>query len=370
MFFGVGFLIFLVLTGYAYFRIRSLLELRRQKIFFSIAYWLLALFFPLVEILSHSAAPAWADRFLVPGYLSLPYLLYLFLLVIAFDLLRVGNHILSLFPRESLKTKNARLTSVILLLTVPGIVVLAGNIRNTELRVNEYQIEIPRKGSDARQWSIAVASDFHLGSITDPATMPRFAEKINSLNADILLLPGDLLEGDRQEIRVEEFARAFRSIRTRYGVFGSLGNHESYGRGNKLAFFERSGITVLKDSAVLVDRALWLIGRNDSRSVGRKSFRDLMQCVMDSLPVVVLDHKPTDLENIRISGADIVVCGHTHNGQLWPLNYITRSIYHISWGYEKVGSLHVFVTSGVQVWGPPVRTAGDSEIMLVHIAVR
>ncbi len=370
MFFGVGFIVFLVLTTYAYLRVRALFETRVQKTLFTIAYWLFVLSFPCVEILSHSNALAWMRWFLPYGYLSLPYLLYLILIVLGFDLLRGVNRLVKLFPPEKLKAGKARLTAAAILLIVPAAVVLAGKIRNADLKVNEFRIDVPRKASPARQVAIAVASDFHLGEFTDPAMMERFADTVNALNADLLLLPGDLLEADRQDGRADEFAREFRKIHTTNGLFGALGNHESHSRESNLAFFEKSGITVLQDSAVLIDGVLWLVGRKDSRFQGRKSIGELTRVIPDSLPIIVLDHRPTDLESIRMSGADIVVCGHTHNGQLWPLNYITDRIYDVSWGYRKLGSLHVFVTSGVQVWGPPVRTAGDSEIMLLIVTLQ
>ena len=117
----------------------------------------------------------------------------------------------------------------------------------------------------------------------------------------------------------------------------------------------------------MIDNAFVLIGRNDGREQGRMSIGDLMKKAPATLPVIVMDHKPTDLERICATRPDVLVSGHTHNGQLWPLNYIINQIYDIPWGYRKINETNIFVTSGVQVWGPPVRTTGDSEIMLITV---
>jgi hypothetical protein len=217
---------------------------------------------------------------------------------------------------------------------------------------------------------IALASDFHLKESTEQRDMDRFVDLVNSARADILLLPGDILEGDRQDGQLEEFERILRSVRTTYGSFASPGNHESHGRGNSLDFFSKSGIIMLQDSTVVVNGAFTLIGRNDNHFAERKSIDELIHSTVDSLPVIVMDHRPTDLRAVSAAGPDILVCGHTHHGQLFPFNFITDKVYELSWGYRRIGNTHVFVTSGVQLWGPPVRTAGDSEVMLIDVTLQ
>jgi hypothetical protein len=124
------------------------------------------------------------------------------------------------------------------------------------------------------------------------------------------------------------------------------------------------------ETAEEIGNAFYLVGRNDGRSGGRKSINELLKKCDKSLPIIVLDHRPTDLDHISLSGADILLSGHTHNGQLFPVNLIVKRYYELSWGYELKKETHVFVTSGIQVWGPPVRTAGDSEILIVNVSFR
>jgi predicted MPP superfamily phosphohydrolase len=119
-----------------------------------------------------------------------------------------------------------------------------------------------------------------------------------------------------------------------------------------------------------IDNAFYLVGRNDGRASGRKSIEELLRECDRNLPIIVLEHRPTDLDNVSRSGADILLSGHTHNGQLFPVNFITQRHYELTWGYKLKERTHVFVTSGIQVWGPPVRTAGASEILIIDVSFR
>ena len=92
-----------------------------------------------------------------------------------------------------------------------------------------------------------------------------------------------------------------------------------------------------------------------------------MKQASGSLPVLMMDHQPFELEKAARHDVDVQFSGHTHHGQLWPLNYITGWIYRISWGHEKIRDTHFFVTSGAQGWGPPVKTSSFSEIMVVEM---
>ena len=92
-----------------------------------------------------------------------------------------------------------------------------------------------------------------------------------------------------------------------------------------------------------------------------------MKYANDSLPLILIDHRPTEIDQVSRTTADVQLSGHTHNGQLFPLNLITKKIYRLSWGHRKIGNTHFFVTSGIRLWGPPVRTTGKSEIMIIDI---
>jgi predicted MPP superfamily phosphohydrolase len=354
---------------YVGFRIWKLIPQRFFKILFIIFYIFLVLAFPIAETLSHASGMGWTDFIMVAGYFSLPLLLYLILFVILLDLAIGFGRVTRILSKETVKYQRFRQARLFLGLAVPVAVVVIGAGHNNYPQIREYSIEIPRKSSGIRQLKIAFASDFHFRETTNRHLMERFVEKVNAANPDIVLIGGDVLEGDRQGEKLGEFEAQFRRLKPKYGVYGVPGNHDLH-RANAMTFFNQAGIRLLKDTVEEIDNAFYLVGRNDGRSGVRKSIDELLGDCDKSLPVIVLEHRPTDLDNVSRSGADILLSGHTHNGQLFPVNFITKRYYELSWGYKLKKGTHVFVTSGIQVWGPPVRTAGNSEILIVNVSFR
>jgi len=354
--------VYVLVNVYVCLRIRSLFSERRHRRIVVLSCTLLALAFPAAELLSHASGAAWAEPVAFLGSFALPYLLYLFLSVLLFDVFLLLRRLLKV-PRGP----RLRWIALSTLLAVPLIVIVAGWVHHGRIRVNAYRVEVPAKASSIGRLRIALAADFHLRATTPDTLMPRFVEMVNALHPDIILIPGDVLEGDRQDESAAEVERQLRRLAATYGVWASYGNHEHHGGKGREAFFSKSNIHTLRDEVVKIDQAFYLAGRKDSHGGGRKDIDDLLKSATEPLPVIVLDHRPADLENVGRSKADFQVSGHTHGGQLWPLNLVSWWLYGLSHGYKKVGGAHVFVTSGLQVWSAPVRTAGDSEIMLIDV---
>ena len=357
------------LIVYAGFRIWTLIPQRLSKIFFLIVYVLLVLAFPLAERLSHTSGMEWADFLMIAGYFSLPLLLYLILSVIVLDLALGVARLTRLLSKETARSPGFRRIRLFLVLLVPVAVVIIGAVRNNHPQIHEYSVEVPKRSSEIRQLKIAFAADFHLRETTNQRLMDRFVERVNAASPDIVLIGGDVLEGDRQGERLDEFQAQFRRLKSKYGVYGVPGNHDLR-HASARTFFDQAEIRLLQDAVEKIDNAFYLVGRNDQRLGSRKSINELLQKCDGTLPVIVLEHRPTDLDNVSQSGADLLLSGHTHNGQLFPLNFLTKRYYELSWGYMLKNRTHVFVTSGIQVWGPPVRTAGASEILIVNVSFR
>ncbi len=354
---------------YSGFRIWKLISQRFFRILFIIVYILLVLTFPLAEILSHHVGTGWSKFIIIAGYFSLPLLLYLLLSVILLDLALGLARLTKILSKATVKRRGFRLARLFLVLVMPVAVVVIGAGQNNHPQIRQYSVEIPQKSSGIRQLKIAFIADFHLRETTNRHLMERFVEKVNTANPDIVLIGGDVLEGDRQDEKLGEFEAQFCRLKPKYGVYGVPGNHDLRGA-SAITFFDRAGIHLLQDAVEKIDNAFYLVGRNDGRSRGRKSIDEILRDCDRSLPVIVLDHRPTDLENISRTGADILLSGHTHNGQLFPMNLFAKRQYELSWGYKLKNRTHVFVTSGIQVWGPPVRTAGTSEILIINVSFR
>ncbi len=341
---------------------------RGLKAAFTVFYLLLAGAFPLAERLSHQTLKGLALQLLKVSDYALPYLLYLAMSVLALDLLLALNALRVKSGKALAKNRSFRTASFWVILAIPLAVVLYGSLNYGRITVNTYHISVPRRSAAVDRVRIALAADFHLRAETSPSFLPRFVAKINELAPDIVLIPGDIFEGDRPDEATAEFVRQFRRLRVKYGVYASPGNHESFrGAAGTREFFEKAGIRVLRDEVVRIDDAFVLVGRNYSRRGSRKTLESLLTDVPKDLPVVVMDHAPLKLLQVSQSPAapDIQVSGHTHHGQLFPLNIITRLQYELSWGHRKIGPTHFFVTCGIQAWGPPLKTAGNSEVMLI-----
>ena len=142
-------------------------------------------------------------------------------------------------------------------------------------------------------------------------------------------------------------------------------------------FLKSANIRLLDDETVLIDKRFYLTGRKDpsrcrKMSDTRKDPDQLTACLDKTLPIIFMDHQPGQLDEVAAAGADLDLCGHTHDGQLFPLNIITGLVWENSCGYLKKGTMHNIVTSGAGIWGPNMRTATNSEIcsITVHFLFR
>jgi predicted MPP superfamily phosphohydrolase len=350
---------------YVFVRILNLFISKKLRLWYVIIFILLALIYPVSNLLPETSALSAAIEF-ITGYL-LPFYLCLFLSLLIFDLLLLINRIFKIVSQEKLNSPAFRINSLITILIV-SLAALAGGIINfNTIRTSEYRIEIPAKSSSLKHLRIAFVADFHLQERTGIHFVKRFAEKIKAIEPDIMIFGGDIVEGDNDDGNMLKFESILRGIRARYGVYAVLGNHEYYAGQDKGSFFDKAGMKVLCDTLVVIDNAFTLAGRYDSHFGKRESAYNLLSSSSDSLPIILVDHRPTEIDEVSSTNADIQLSGHTHNGQLFPINLITRRVYQLSWGHLKKGNTHFFVTSGIRLWGPPVRTTGKSEIMVIDV---
>jgi len=357
------------LIVYVGYRFRKLLARRLYKNLSTALYVLLFLAYPLSEFLSHGSGGSSTRWLMIAGGYALPLLLYLVLFVAAADLVLGLLRLTGIVSKETVGNATFRRCRLAVYLLVPAAIVAWGIFNFNHLRAKEYAIQVPRKSSSIARLKVVFAADFHLGERTAAGFMERFVDLVNAQKPDIILIGGDVFEGDRRNEVSEERASQFRRLRAPYGVFGVPGNHERYG-GNRFDFFAKAGIRLLLDEVVRVDEAFILAGRKDGRNGNRLSIAELLSGTTDDLPVILLDHRPTDLEAASRSIADILLSGHTHHGQLFPANLVTQAQYELDWGYKKKRNTHIFVTSGIQLWGPPVRTVGSSEILVIDVTFR
>ena len=133
-----------------------------------------------------------------------------------------------------------------------------------------------------------------------------------------------------------------------------------------------AGITLLEDETVLIDDAFYLAGRLDRQKPltedgGRLSPQELLENLDHTKPIIVMDHQPKELQELADAGADLDLCGHTHDGQMFPGNLTVHLFWENACGYLQKGQMHNIVTSGVGVWGPAMRVGTKSEICKITV---
>ncbi|UCE06713.1 MAG: metallophosphoesterase [bacterium] len=348
-------------------------HLSRWRIPYLLLFVLLALSYIIGRILEKIWLSVASDIFVWIGSFWLGAFFYFFLIVLVIDFLRLINHWLPFFH---FITQNYTKLKQITMLASIGLVFLLliiGYINACFPRIRQLNLSIP-KPANIDSITIVAASDIHLGTIVGRKRFCKIVNKINKLNPDLILLPGDIVDEDLAPVIRENLGDALLQLKSKFGVYAVTGNHEYIG-GVEAAvkYLREHGVTVLRDSVAEINESIYIVGRED-RSIrqfngkDRKKLPDLMRKVYKEFPVILMDHQPFGLNEAEENGFDLQLSGHTHHGQLWPLHFITKAVYEKSWGYLKKGSTHVYVSCGVGTWGPPVMLGSRPEILNISLA--
>jgi predicted MPP superfamily phosphohydrolase len=302
-------------------------------------------------------------------------MLYFFLFIVLIDFSRLLNHFFGIYP--SFITNNyttAKLVTFISVIGISSLVIIAGYLNTRNIKINYAEIELPKKSSELNELNVVLVADFHLTPVNDGKLVKKIISKINSLNPDIVLMPGDILDDDVSRLMRRNIAKSLSEIKSKYGVFVSNGNHEFIiGVEDADRYLRELNMNVLRDSAILVANSFYILGREDRSkknftSQDRKPLKEILNEVNRKYPVIIVDHTPLGLDEITDENIELQLSGHTHHGQIFPLNLITSNIvYEVSWGYMRKDYTQFYVTCGVGTWGPPVRLGSDSEIVSMKI---
>jgi uncharacterized protein len=360
-------LAYLIPGIYLFARIWQLFIPKESRLMYILVFAVVFMIYPLSNFAGEGGTGILSKMLVAFSNFLLPFFLYLFLLVLLTDLILLINMIFRVVPAERIRTGSFRIKALIVIICLSLLIDIAGIINFNTIRISHYSITIQKRSSGLDHLRIAYISDFHLQEGTPVRFVNKAVQRINEVQPDLMVFGGDIVEGDRESENMRVFEDLLKGINSKYGVYGVLGNHEHYARQDKGSFFNRAGIKILIDSTVFLGRSFILAGRNDGHIRTRKTLDELLRSIPDSLPILLADHRPTELKQVGETKTDVQLSGHTHNGQLFPINFITRKVYELSMGYKKFGHTHVFVSSGLRLWGPPVRTTGKSEIVVVDI---
>jgi len=306
-----------------------------------------------------------SDLLLWIGSFWFAMVLYIFMGFAVFDLYKLVFGQLLGFGLDPKLERKARILTLFSALFAIG----AGYWNASQPTIRTVKITLEKELGERDPLRVAVISDLHLGTIVGEKRLSRIVELVQSLGPDLILLPGDILDQDPHRILGNQVRGILKGLNAPLGVYAVTGNHEYLaGVERACSYLEAAGIRVLRDEAVKVGDSLYIVGREDRSSsvfTGRKraSLRELLANIPRGYPILVMDHQPVNLDEAKENRVDIQVSGHTHHGQLFPLNYITELVYEVSWGYLKKGETHIYVSCGVGTWGPPVRLGSRPEIV-------
>ena len=274
-------------------------------------------------------------------------------------------------------------TILIISLSVYGI------LHVTHVKTTPYEINVEKTVDGMDSLKIVLLADTHFGYSMGTAQAKRIVKKINTENPDVVCIAGDIFDNEYDAIsKPDKLKEILKGIKSKYGVYACWGNHdlsepilagftfrnakEDYDDPRMWDFLKSANIRLLNDETLLIDDRFYLTGRKDpsrcrKMSDTRKEPDQLTASLDKTLPIIFIDHQPSQLNEVAAAGADLDLCGHTHDGQLFPLNIITGLIWENSCGYLKKGTMHNIVTSGAGIWGPNMRTATNSEICSITV---
>jgi len=314
----------------------------------------------------------------------LPFLLYFFLALLVLDGVRFGLRFIGHFPLPP--DFSAAGTGIVFGLAL--LTMVYGTFHARDIRTAHYDITLKKPGTgqpdQAPTLRIALVSDLHIGVTVDRKWVANIVDAVNKTGPDIIFIAGDIFDSGLGAVKdLDGVGTELRRLKAPLGVYACPGNHdvdrislrENAASDRIRDFLTKEGIVYLEDEIRFVKDSFYLVGRRDARPIGlrqeRKSAAELTADIDKSRPVIFLDHEPVDFPREEAAGADLILSGHTHRGQLFPVNIITAILYKragaVSYGYWRGHSAQGVVSSGAGLWGPPIRIATDSEVAVINL---
>lgn len=378
LFFLIFFILYALINFYILKRTLQTFKLSKSfKIILSILFFFNTISYFLAEIFFKNGNTFFYDLTLWIGSLWFAIVLYLILFILLIDLIRIINkqfHFLPKFIFSNYEKTKSITGIIIIVLTV--IIVSYGYYNASNVKLKKINIYLPKKEAQKSEFAILYFSDSHFTPVNNGRILNQIIAISKQTKPDLILIGGDVIDDKSNHLIRYGIDTLLQKLNSKYGTFTCNGNHEFIVDINDAdKFLNKNKIKVLVDSVITIENSLQIIGRQDRSSerfsnMKRNSLNVIMLNVNKNLPTIVLDHQPINLSEAANNKIDFQLSGHTHNGQLFPLNFLTELIYEISWGYHKKSDTQFYVSSGVGTWGPPIRTGSDAEIILFNIKLK
>ncbi len=242
------------------------------------------------------------------------------------------------------------------------------------IKTQSYDVTLAKKQSELESLSVVYLADAHIGTTVTDKNIDAIVHAVNRLEPDVILIGGDMFDEGTTEKEKEVCAGALAGMQSRYGIFCVEGNHE-YKSGDsdidhQMSYFENAGITVLQDEVFRLDEKVCIAGRKDKKG-HPMPLQQLLQKQDDTLPLILLDHRPSAKEASQFQAVDMQLSGHTHSGQFFPVQIVDFIVPKFTKSYmywqHQVDGVEVVVTSGCGNWGIPSRLGSRREIVEINI---
>lgn len=258
------------------------------------------------------------------------------------------------------------------LLTI--IVLLYGvfNIKN----IVETNYTIYTDKEIGEELEILFIADSHYGDVFKKKELNKVKKRLDNVDADIVIIGGDVVDEATSKEDMEYIFSVFGDIKNKYGIYYVYGNHDRQLYSNKPRYSEmelintikKNNINILDDSYIAFKDNFVIAGRDDF-SVGRSSLKEVLKDVSKDDYLIMVDHQPLNYDENVENDVDLIVSGHTHGGQIFPVELFIKLLHtaDLSYGYKDYKGLDAIVTSGLVGWGYPIRTSHHSEYVVINI---
>lgn len=317
-------------------------------------------------------------------------LIYAFFVVVIGHLLSLLlRRVLKVMPKDFFKRRKTTATGAIISLVLIATISVYGMYNARDIRLTDYSVTVNKSVSNMEKLKVVLIADLHMGYSIGLDHIQKTVDLVNSQNPDIVCIAGDIYDNDYDAIEEpEEMAKILGSMKSTYGTYACWGNHDvnekilsgfTFDFGGKKQhdsrmdnFFKKANINLLEDEVTLIDNKFYVAGRVDRDKPATennkiKTPEELLGGLDKTKPIITLYHEPDQLSELAKAGTDLLLCGHTHNGQIFPGNLITKLSWENSCGYLKKGDMHNIVTSGVGVYGPYIRVGTHAEVVSIDV---
>jgi predicted MPP superfamily phosphohydrolase len=264
-----------------------------------------------------------------------------------------------------------------------------GLIRHDAYKIENKDIVINNLPPELKGLTITLISDIHAGQYMTEGDMREYADILNDLKSDVICIPGDFVNYDPNDINA--FTKAFRDVKAKYGIYGTLGNHDYFVNPEYVAnvIQNESPVTLLRNnfnSISINGKELIMLGVEDTRDAGGQTNKKILSYIDDTInkakavspeysssPKILLCHKPYAFDDIAKREVDVVLAGHTHGGQVIPvkignfnMSFAALVSKYID-GLYTIGKTNMYVSRGLGSVGLPIRLNCPPEITKIKL---